>query len=298
MLGIIHRYNAIKAMTPAERKNAVPRVCIIGGKAAPGYEMAKRIIKLVCAVGEKINADRDVGDLLKVVYYPDYNVSGAEILVPASELSQHISTAGTEASGTSNMKFTMNGCLIIGTMDGANVEIAEEIGADNMFIFGALAHEVPRLRAERKALAVDPRFTAVVELVRAGHFGWEDYFAPIMDAISGELRGGGGVVGCVVVCLRARRAAKRLWASITPHRPVHNAHAQQHLLSTIINSPTNNPQTKQQKNHQTKTNNKQTTKPNQKAAATTTSSPTTSPPTSRRRSASTRRTATRRRGRA
>lgn len=112
---------------------------MIGGKAAPGYEMAKRIIKLVCAVGEKINNDPEIGDLLKVIFLTDYNVTAAEIVIPGTELSQHISTAGTEASGTSNMKFTMNGSLIIGTMDGANIEIGEEIGWENMFIFGAKA---------------------------------------------------------------------------------------------------------------------------------------------------------------
>ncbi|KAI8467019.1 MAG: carbohydrate phosphorylase-domain-containing protein [Monoraphidium minutum] len=184
VLSIIHRYDAIKKASPEERKKFVPRVCIIGGKAAPGYEMAKRIIKLVCAVGEKINADKEVGDLLKLVFMPDYNVSMAEYLIPASELTQQISTAGTEASGTGNMKFQMNGCLIIGTMDGANVEIAEEIGHENMFIFGASADQVPRLRAERRAFHPDPRFEHVVSLVRSGMFGWEDYFAPVMDAIT------------------------------------------------------------------------------------------------------------------
>ena len=184
MLSIIHRYDAIKRMTPAQRLQAVPRVCIIGGKAAPGYDMAKRIIKLVSAVGDKINSDPDVGDLLKLVFIPDYNVSLAEVIVPASELSQHISTAGTEASGTSNMKFAMNGCLIIGTMDGANVEIAEEIGAENMFVFGALAADVPRLRRERANFKPCDRFFAVCDMIRHGAFGWADFFAPVVDSIT------------------------------------------------------------------------------------------------------------------
>eukprot|EP00892_Ulva_mutabilis_P012207 jgi/Ulvmu1/9359/UM050_0111.1 len=183
VLGIIHRYLRIKEMTAAERSDAVPRVVVIGGKAAPGYDLAKRIIKLVCAVADKVNADKDIGDLLKVVFMPDYNVSSAEMVIPASELSQHISTAGTEASGTSNMKFCMNGSLIVGTMDGANVEIAEEIGADNMFIFGARKEEVSQLRANRAKFEPPPRFTEVVGLIKSGHFGWQDYFAPLMDTL-------------------------------------------------------------------------------------------------------------------
>lgn len=115
VLGIIHRYDLIKRMSAAERKQVVPRVCVIGGKAAPGYEMAKRIIKLVSAVADKVNEDPEVGDLLKVVFVPDYNVSVAETIIPGTELSQHISTAGTEASGTGNMKFAMNGALITNT---------------------------------------------------------------------------------------------------------------------------------------------------------------------------------------
>ena len=185
VLSIIHRYDQLKTMSPEQRKSAVPRVCVIGGKAAPGYDMAKRIIKLVSAVGDKINRDPEIGDLLKLVFIPDYNVSLAEVIIPASELSQHISTAGTEASGTSNMKFALNGGLIIGTMDGANVEIAEEIGAENMFIFGALAADVPRLRRERASYRPDARFVRVCDMIRGGTFGWSDFFAPIIDSITG-----------------------------------------------------------------------------------------------------------------
>merc|ERR1711988_1478383 len=134
--------------------------------------MAKRIIKLVSAVGDKVNNDPDVGDLLKVVFIPDYNVSLGEIIIPGADISEHISTAGTEASGTSNMKFMMNGALIIGTMDGANLEIAEEIHKENMFIFGATADEVPQLRAKRKSLSVDRRFEEVCQMIRSGVFGW------------------------------------------------------------------------------------------------------------------------------
>ena len=121
IMGVIHRYLTIKAMSPDERKKLAPRVSIFGGKAAPGYWMAKTIIHLVNNVGKVVNNDKDVGDLLKVIFLEDYNVSKAEIITPASDLSEHISTAGTEASGTSNMKFVLNGGLIIGTCDGANV---------------------------------------------------------------------------------------------------------------------------------------------------------------------------------
>lgn len=123
IFGVIHRYLKIKSMTPEERKNLVPRVSIFGGKAAPGYWMAKTIIHLITSVGMVVNNDSDIGDLLKVIFIEDYNVSKAEIIVPASDISEHISTAGTEASGTSNMKFVLNGGLIIGTADGANVRM-------------------------------------------------------------------------------------------------------------------------------------------------------------------------------
>jgi starch phosphorylase len=121
IFGVIHRYLKIKSLSAEEKKKLAPRVSIFGGKAAPGYWMAKTVIHLINKVGDVVNNDPDVGDLLKVIFLEDYNVSKAEIITPASDISEHISTAGTEASGTSNMKFCLNGGLIIGTCDGANV---------------------------------------------------------------------------------------------------------------------------------------------------------------------------------
>ncbi len=121
ILYVIYRYLTIKEMTEEERNNVVPRTVMFGGKAAPGYDNAKRIIKLINEVSYVVNNDQITKHLLKVVFIPNYNVSAAEVIIPATELSQHISLAGTEASGTSNMKFVLNGSLIIGTMDGANV---------------------------------------------------------------------------------------------------------------------------------------------------------------------------------
>jgi starch phosphorylase len=123
IFGVIHRYLALKAMDPKKRSESVPRVSIFGGKAAPGYWMAKTIIHLINKVASVVNNDPDVGDFLKVIFIADYNVSKAEMICPASDISEHISTAGTEASGTSNMKFVLNGGLIIGTCDGANASL-------------------------------------------------------------------------------------------------------------------------------------------------------------------------------
>ncbi|KAK4271938.1 hypothetical protein QN277_020556 [Acacia crassicarpa] len=190
ILGIVYRYKMMKEMSAAERNaKFVPRVCIFGGKAFATYVQAKRIVKFITDVGATINHDPDIGDLLKVVFVPDYNVSVAEILIPASELSQHISTAGMEASGTSNMKFAMNGCLLIGTLDGANVEIREEVGADNFFLFGAKAHEIAGLRKERAEgkFVPDATFEEVKEFVRSGAFGPYNY-----DELMGSLEGNEG----------------------------------------------------------------------------------------------------------
>ncbi|XP_021807585.1 alpha-1,4 glucan phosphorylase L-2 isozyme, chloroplastic/amyloplastic-like [Prunus avium] len=190
ILGIVYRYKKMKEMSPDERKaKFVPRVCIFGGKAFATYVQAKRIVKFITDVGATVNHDQEIGDLLKVVFVPDYNVSVAEVLIPGSELSQHISTAGMEASGTSNMKFAMNGCIQIGTLDGANVEIRQEVGEDNFFLFGAHAHEIAGLRNERAQgkFVADPRFEEVKAYVRSGVFGPYNY-----DELMGSLEGNEG----------------------------------------------------------------------------------------------------------
>ncbi|KAL4353057.1 hypothetical protein GQ457_06G042340 [Hibiscus cannabinus] len=188
ILGIVYRYKMMKEMSASERnKKFVPRVCIFGGKAFATYVQAKRIVKFITDVGATVNHDPDIGDLLKVIFVPDYNVSVAELLIPASELSQHISTAGMEASGTSNMKFVMNGCILIGTLDGANVEIREEVGEDNFFLFGARANEIAGLRKERAQgkFVPDPRFEEVKKFVRSGVFGSSSY-NELLGALEGN----------------------------------------------------------------------------------------------------------------
>ncbi|KAK5254913.1 Non-essential glycogen phosphorylase, partial [Cryomyces antarcticus] len=185
IFGVIQRYLAIKAMSPEERKKLAPRVSIFGGKAAPGYWMAKTIISLVCAVGEVVNKDKDVGDLLKVIFLEDYNVSKAEIIVPASDISEHISTAGTEASGTSNMKFVLNGGLIIGTCDGANIEITREIGDENIFLFGNLSEDVEDLRHAHVYgnYEVNGDLQGVFNAIQQGKFGDANRFSALVSSV-------------------------------------------------------------------------------------------------------------------
>ncbi|KAF6153471.1 hypothetical protein GIB67_027338 [Kingdonia uniflora] len=193
ILGAIYRYKKLKEMSSAERAKTTPRTIMIGGKAFATYTNAKRIVKLVNDVGAVVNGDPDVNNYLKVVFVPNYNVSVAEMLIPGSELSQHISTAGMEASGTSNMKFALNGCLIIGTLDGANVEIREEVGEENFFLFGAEADDVPRLRKEREEglFKPDPRFEEAKQFIRSGVFGSYDY-NPLLDSLEGNTGYGRG----------------------------------------------------------------------------------------------------------
>ncbi|KAK6585105.1 hypothetical protein PZA11_001832 [Diplocarpon coronariae] len=185
IFGVIHRYLTIKSMSAEERKKLAPRVSIFGGKAAPGYWMAKTIIHLINNVGAVVNKDKDVGDLLKVIFLEDYNVSKAEIIIPASDISEHISTAGTEASGTSNMKFVLNGGLIIGTCDGANIEITREVGENNIFLFGNLAEDVEDLRHAHNygSHTLDPDLGAVFEEIKKGTFGDAGAFGALVGAI-------------------------------------------------------------------------------------------------------------------
>jgi glycogen phosphorylase len=164
-----------------------PRTFVFGGKAAPGYRLAKLIIKLITSVGDIVNRDAAIRDQLKVVYLPNFNVSNGQRIYPAADLSEQISTAGKEASGTGNMKFTMNGAMTIGTLDGANVEIREQVGAENFFLFGHDTDEVAALRAQgyrpMAAVAKDPELAEVLELIRTGFFsrGDTDLFRPLLD---------------------------------------------------------------------------------------------------------------------
>lgn len=175
VLHVITLYNRIRS---GKVKNSTPRTVIFGGKAAPGYWMAKQIIRLINDVAAIVNEDLAVGDKLKVVFYPNYEVSAAEVLFPGSDLSEQISTAGTEASGTGNMKMALNGALTIGTLDGANVEIREEVGPENIFIFGLTTPQV----AETKAKGYNPydyynsntELKQVIDMIDSGFFSVEE----------------------------------------------------------------------------------------------------------------------------
>ncbi len=166
-----------------------PRTFIFGGKAAPGYFMAKLIIKLINSVAEVVNNDPDVRRFIKVVFFPGFNVKNGQNMYPAADLSEQISTAGKEASGTGNMKFSLNGAITIGTLDGANVEIREEVGAENFFLFGLTAEQVQEMKSRgyRPSAFYDsnPLLGEVIELIRAGRFSPENphLFKPLLDAL-------------------------------------------------------------------------------------------------------------------
>ena len=186
VLHIITLYNRIKRNPQTE---IVPRTFIFGGKAAPGYFMAKLVIKFANAVGEVVNKDPDVRGRLKVVFLPNFNVSLGQKIYPAANLSEQISTAGKEASGTGNMKFAMNGALTIGTLDGANIEIREEAGAENFFLFGLTAEEVYQMKEEGyDAMSFynsNEELKAVIDRVANGYFSHGDtkLFKPIVDSL-------------------------------------------------------------------------------------------------------------------
>jgi starch phosphorylase len=186
VLHIVALYRRIKA-NPSAHVQA--RTFVFGGKAAPGYHLAKLMIKLITAVGEVVNRDTDVRNRLKVVFLPNFNVTNGQRVYPAADLSEQISTAGKEASGTGNMKFAMNGALTIGTLDGANIEIREEVGADNFFLFGLSAAEVSALRASgynpMNYYHADDELREVIDLIRNGFFsrGDTELFRPLMDGL-------------------------------------------------------------------------------------------------------------------
>jgi len=184
VLHIVHLYRRLKE---EQGFDMPPRAFIFGGKAAPGYFMAKRIIKLINAVAETVNADPEVNRRMRVAFVPNFNVQNAEVVYPAADLSEQISTAGKEASGTGNMKFTLNGALTIGTLDGANVEIREEVGEENFFLFGLTVEEVARLKAQgyrpEAYVEADRDLAAALDLIASGRFsrGDRNVFRPVVE---------------------------------------------------------------------------------------------------------------------
>jgi starch phosphorylase len=191
-LNVLHILTLYLRLKHGLQSDMPVRTFIFGGKAAPGYFIAKLIIKLINAVAEVINNDPVVSDRLKVVFFPDYNVKNAEPVYPAADLSEQISLAGKEASGTGNMKFSLNGALTIGTLDGANVEIREEVGPDNFFLFGLTAEQVRNLKESgyhpRKFYEQNTELREAIDFIASGTLagGDKSLFRPLVDNLLGS----------------------------------------------------------------------------------------------------------------
>jgi glycogen phosphorylase len=189
LLAVLHMIALYWQLKDHPGKDRVPRAFLFGGKAAPGYFMAKLVIKLIHDVAAVVNADPAINQRLSVAFVPNYSVSLAERIVPGTDLSEQISTAGKEASGTGNMKFAMNGALTIGTLDGANIEIREEVGAENFFLFGLTAEQVAMLDRDgyhpRPYIDRSPRLARAIRSLASGCFSPDDpgRYQPIVDEL-------------------------------------------------------------------------------------------------------------------
>ncbi len=192
LMNLLHVVKCYFALVEDPRRDVVPRTVLLAGKAAPGYAVAKQIVALTCAVAERINGDVRTRDRLQLLFVPNYGVTSAELIIPASDVSEQISTAGMEASGTGNMKFALNGALTIGTLDGANIEIRDAVGQENIFIFGLTAEEVQAQAQSYDPYRVyhsDPELRAVLDAIGSGMFSPEDSRA-FRGLVDGLLSGG------------------------------------------------------------------------------------------------------------